>query len=169
MDAETIRGRLDELVARSDATMIVVTAGDGRRDAGCLVGFHSQSSIDPWRYTVYLSVENLTYRVARRATHLGVHFLDRDQLGLARVFGERTGDDEPDKLASVDRVRASDGITPLLAGVDGWMLGRIVVRHHADGDHGVFVLEPVDVCQATSAAPPLRYHDVTDLSAGHPA
>jgi hypothetical protein len=44
-----------------DAALIVVTAAEGRQRAGCLVGFHSQSSIEPWRYCVWLSKANYTY------------------------------------------------------------------------------------------------------------
>ena len=79
-------------MASFDVPMIVVTASDGGRIAGCLVGFSGQSSIDPLRYVVYLSKLNHTYRVARRSTHLMVHFLASDQLELARHFGELTGD-----------------------------------------------------------------------------
>ncbi|HWG12106.1 MAG TPA: hypothetical protein VG268_02405, partial [Streptosporangiaceae bacterium] len=52
-----------------DAPLIIVTAADARERAGCLVGFHSQSSIEPMRYCVWLSKANFTYRVALRSTH----------------------------------------------------------------------------------------------------
>ena len=81
------------VTAALDVPMIVVTASDGVRIAGCLVGFSGQSSIDPLHYVVYLSKLNHTYRVARGATHLMVHFLSSDQLDLARHFGELTGDE----------------------------------------------------------------------------
>ncbi|HEU4840852.1 MAG TPA: flavin reductase, partial [Ilumatobacteraceae bacterium] len=83
-----------------DPAMVVVTvAHDGRR-AGCLVGFHSQCSIEPLRYAVWLSKANHTYRVALLADWLGVHFLTADDHDLAERFGGATGDDT-DKFAGV--------------------------------------------------------------------
>ena len=75
-----------------DAALIVVTAAEGQQRAGCLVGFHSQSSIEPLRYCVWLSKANYTYRVALHSTHLAVHFLTSSDLPLAEWFGTRTGD-----------------------------------------------------------------------------
>jgi flavin reductase (DIM6/NTAB) family NADH-FMN oxidoreductase RutF len=55
-----------------DTPLIVVTAAGGDEQAGCLVGFHCQSSIEPVRYCVWLSKANHTYRVALRSTHLAI-------------------------------------------------------------------------------------------------
>ncbi len=38
------------LMAALDSPLIVVTTADERERAGCLVGFHGQSSIEPQRY-----------------------------------------------------------------------------------------------------------------------
>jgi flavin reductase (DIM6/NTAB) family NADH-FMN oxidoreductase RutF len=73
--------------------MIVVTASYGDERAGCLVGFHSQCSIAPVRYAVWLSRANYTCRVALQASHVGIHFLSREDESLARLFGEQTGDE----------------------------------------------------------------------------
>ena len=153
-------------MASLDAPMIVVTASDGVRIAGCLVGFSGQSSIIPTRYVVYLSKINHTYRVARRSTHLMVHFLANDQLDLARHFGELTGD----QTAKFDGVRwkpGPDGSTPLLTQCGTHMWGRIERRHHRDGDHGAFVLAPLSTRTARDFEP-LRFHDVCNLDPGHP-
>ena len=153
-------------MASLDAAMIVVTASDGVRIAGCLVGFSGQSSIDPVRYTVYLSKVNYTYRVARRSTHLMVHFLAHDQMDLARHFGELTGDDS----SKFDRVRwtaAADGSTPRLTDCHNYLWGRIEHRHYGDGDHCAFVLEPVST-RAPRRFDPLRFRDVRKLDPGHP-
>src|ERR1700734_861893 len=64
-----------DIMSGLDNVLIVVTTAEGHERAGCLVGFHAQSSMDPGRYAVWLSKANYTYRVALRATHLGVHFL----------------------------------------------------------------------------------------------
>ena len=41
-----------------------------------MVGFHSQCSVDPGRFAVWLSKANHTYGVALRAEVFAVHFLD---------------------------------------------------------------------------------------------
>lgn len=145
---------------------VVTTAADGEV-AGCLVGFASQSSLDPPRFVVWLSKANHTYPVARRASHLAVHLLRREQRGLAELFGGETGD-RIDKFADVDFSPGPGGV-PVLADVAAWFAGRI--ERHADwGDHVGFLLAPVDGgATATGAVPLVRMSDVRDLPPGHPA
>jgi flavin reductase (DIM6/NTAB) family NADH-FMN oxidoreductase RutF len=81
----------DEVVAAVNGAMVVVTAAVGVERAGCLVGFHSQTSIDPRRYTVWLSKANHTYRVSLLATHLAVHFLTDADRDLGEMFGALSG------------------------------------------------------------------------------
>ncbi|MER7761688.1 flavin reductase family protein [Streptomyces sp. NPDC097619] len=150
---------------------VVTVAADGER-AGCLVGFASQSSIDPPRFTVWLSVVNHTYRVARTARHLTVHLLHPGDRDLAEHFGGRTGDDV-DKFAGVDWRPGPEG-GPVLERASTWFTGRIEALldgRPGDGDHVGFVLAPVAVSPAAPGGPrpPLRYRDVRDLRAGHPA
>ncbi len=156
----------NRLVGGLDRPMIVVTASvDGER-AGCLVGFHAQSSIDPSRYSLWLSKANHTYRVAQYATHFGVHFLAESDRELAKVFGTLTGD-QVDKFAGLD-VRAGAGDAPILTACANTM----VVRKHAvldeGGDHVCVVTEPVEVHDQVPFAPLLLSH-VKDLEPGHPA
>ena len=47
-----------DLIAQLDYPMIVVTTASAGERAGCLVGFHTQSSIDPERFAVWLSKAN---------------------------------------------------------------------------------------------------------------
>lgn len=147
-----------------DAPMAVVTTARGDERAGCLIGFHAQSSIDPGRYCVWISKANHTYRVMLRATHLAVHYLTTDDHELARLFGTRSGDDI-DKFTLCETEDGPHGV-PVLTGC----AHRIVVRRFAlldeGGDHVCVVTEPVD---ATSAGPftPLRLSDVGDLEPGH--
>jgi hypothetical protein len=54
MDADE-KNRFDRIVATVDGPMIVVTTASQEHVAGCLVGSHNQSSIDPRRYTLWLS------------------------------------------------------------------------------------------------------------------
>lgn len=167
-----MREALDAMVVNSNTAMAVVTVARGRGTGGCLVGFHTQSSIDPWRYTVCLSKLNHTYELARRATHLGVHFLGQKDESLARLFGAITDDAlrSGSKLDHVSWERGAAGETPILADVSDWFIGRILTRHHRDGDHGVFVLEPV--CAAENSGKdrkdPYRLDQAMGVSPGHP-
>jgi flavin reductase (DIM6/NTAB) family NADH-FMN oxidoreductase RutF len=145
---------------------VVTTAADGEL-SGCLVGFASQSSLDPPRFVVWLSKANHTYPVARRASHLAVHLLRREQRDLAELFGGETGD-RVDKFARVDWSPGHGGV-PVLADVPAWFVGHI--ERHADwGDHVGFLLSPVDGdATATASASLVRMSDVRDLAPGHPA
>jgi flavin reductase (DIM6/NTAB) family NADH-FMN oxidoreductase RutF len=149
-----------------DAAMLVVTVSAGGERDGCLVGFHSQTSIDPERYTVWLSTENHTYELALQATHLGVHLLGRYQIDLAERFGGQTADDGVDKLTGTDVITSPEGVPVLGRRVAGFV-GRIVTRLDADGDHVGFVLEPIDVVSDPSMEP-LRLGDAIGIEPGHP-
>lgn len=154
-----------EITARLVFPMVVVTVGVDGEPAGCLVGFHSASSIEPPRHTVYLSKANHTFRPALQADRLAVNFLGDDQHELASIFGELTEDHD----AKFDQVawQAHDGGPPVLDDVPAWFVGRVVARHD-DGDHVAHVLEPVDA-EVRRDWRPLTYQDVRDLDPGHDA
>src|SRR3954462_8022729 len=86
------------LVAQLDYPMFIATVAAGGERSGCLVGFATQVSIRPGRFLVCLSEKNHTFRVAQRATHVGVHFVPAEREDLAELFGGETGD-EVDKFA----------------------------------------------------------------------
>lgn len=161
----------DTIMSSLDTPLIVVTAvadadGPDGEQAGCVVGFHSQSSIGPGRFSVWLSKANHTYRVALRSSHLGLHFLTRDDLQLAEHFGTLTGDDV-DKLAGM-RTETGPGGVPMLLDCPN----RIVVRRTSlldeGGDHVCIATEPVE---ATTGGPftALRLSDAEHLTPGHGA
>ncbi|WP_327676668.1 flavin reductase family protein [Streptomyces sp. NBC_00467] len=148
--------------------MYVVTANASGQQAGCLVGFASQSSLEPVRFVVWLSKANHTYRVAREARFLGVHLLRREQHELAELFGGQTGD-RIDKFARARwQPRGED--VPVLDDACAWFIGRVEER--ADwGDHVGFCLTPVEggAGEPLARRSVLTLGDVTDLSPGHPA
>ncbi len=153
------------LTAELDYPMLVVTASDAERKAGCLVGFATQASIDPPRLLVLLSKANYTYRVAAGAKELVVHFLSQSNMELAKLFGEETGD-RIDKFARCQWQPTAVG-TPVLSGTLGWVAGRIADRYDA-GDHVAHLVEPTDA----EVGPPgdqLGSQAVRDLEPGHPA
>ncbi|GGO85729.1 oxidoreductase [Nocardioides phosphati] len=154
----------DALAAATDPAMIVLTTADGDERGGCLVGFHSQSSIDPPRYSVWLSKANHTYRLALHSTHLAVHFLGAEQHDLAERFGTLSGDDT-DKLAGLATEAGPHGV-PLLADVPARLVVRRVALLDEGGDHVCLTTEPVRVDGRPPAAP-LRLSACRDLDPGH--
>jgi flavin reductase (DIM6/NTAB) family NADH-FMN oxidoreductase RutF len=156
----------DALVQALDAAMVVATAASGGERAGCLVGFHSQCSIEPRRYAVWLSKANHTYRVALAADHVAVHPLRQGERDLAELFGGETGDDV-DKFTRCAWEEGPGGV-PLLTGGAGYMVLRRTALVDVGGDHACLVGEPVLATTAGSAGRPMRLTDVDDVRPGHP-
>jgi flavin reductase (DIM6/NTAB) family NADH-FMN oxidoreductase RutF len=157
------REEFEALVSDLDYPMFVVTARAGDRRAGCLVGFATQTGIDPPRMLVGLSPPNHTYRVARESRALAVHLLAADQLALAELFGGRTGD-EIDKFAHCRWSDGPEGL-PILEACRSWFAGMIRDRMRL-GDHVGFLLEPV-AARHERSGPHLGYQAVRHLRAGH--
>lgn len=148
-----------------DGALVVVTVAAGDEVDGCLVGFHSQCSIDPPRYAVWLSRANRTHELASTATHLAVHLVPAGQRGLAALFGGATGD-EVDKLAAVPWTAGPGGV-PLLDPLRSRFVGQIVERSSGPGDHDLFVLDVVEA--EGPPVSPLRLSAATDIDPGHDA
>jgi flavin reductase (DIM6/NTAB) family NADH-FMN oxidoreductase RutF len=159
----------DAVVAGLDPAMVVVTVTVGEERDGCLVGFHTQASIHPRRYVVWLSVANRTYRLAQLADHLAVHALAASDHALAEHFGGTTGDEE-DKLADVAWSPGPGGV-PLLEDLPARFVGRVVEwLRPSEGDHQAVVLEPVEATGGELGPDgPFRLGHAGDITPGHPA
>ncbi|MEO7555032.1 MAG: flavin reductase [Acidimicrobiales bacterium] len=162
MDADA----LGTLTTSLDAPMAIVTATDGTERAGCLIGFHSQASIEPLRYALWLSKANHTYRVALLTEFLGVHLLTEHDHELAELFGTLSGDDV-DKLARCDVERGPEGVL-LLTSCPNRMVVRRTTLVDEGGDHVCIATEPI-AAWSTGPFTPLRLSDVADLAPGHEA
>jgi flavin reductase (DIM6/NTAB) family NADH-FMN oxidoreductase RutF len=149
-----------------DVPLIVVTAAEGQEQAGCLVGFHCQSSIDPARYSVWLSKANYTYRVAVHSAYLAIHFLTSSDLWLAERFGTLTGDDT-DKFAGLP-VSPGPGRLPVLADCPHRLVARRGTLLDDGGDHVCLTCEPVEV-HTGGRFEPLHYSGAAHLKPGHGA
>jgi flavin reductase (DIM6/NTAB) family NADH-FMN oxidoreductase RutF len=135
------RAAFESLAGRLDYPMLIVTvAAAGERD-GCLVGFWTQTSIDPARFLVCISERNRTARVALRAGALAVHLVPAGRQDLAELFGGETGD-HTDKFARTEWREGPDGL-PLLDGCPSWFAGRVLERMSL-GDHVGYLLDPFD-------------------------
>jgi flavin reductase (DIM6/NTAB) family NADH-FMN oxidoreductase RutF len=159
-------GPFASLMASLDPPMVVVTAAAGDERAGCLVGFHSQSSIDPARYCVWLSKANHTYRVTLLAAHVGIHVLTDGDRQLAELFGTVSGDDV-DKFGRVAAEAGPEGV-PVLSACPRRLVARKTAVLDEGGDHVCVVTEPVEAA-TTGPFAPLRLSAVADLHPGHEA
>ena len=158
-------GAFNQMMSDVELPMVIVTAGEGRQRSGCLVGFHAQSSIDPPRYTVWISKHNHTYGVATRTDVLTVHFPASDQRHIAELFGTLTGDNV-DKFATCPAHDGPNGAVVIDA-IARWFTGRIVETLDT-GDHVAFVLEPLAGAIGEWSGQ-LGFQSVKDLDAGHQA
>lgn len=156
----------EELAGLLNYPMFVVTVAHDGEKSGCLVGFASQTSINPPRFVVGLSKKNHTFALAESAQHLGVHVLSREHLELARLFGTETGD-STDKFSRCDWHLGTHGV-PILDHAPAWFIGQVCGRFDV-GDHVAHVLEPIDGSTAATVGELVSFADVRDLEPGHDA
>ena len=157
---------LDDLMGSVDSPLIVVTTSAQGERAGCLVGFHSQASIDPEHYCFWLSKANHTYRVALRSERFAVHFLTTADRELARHFGALSGS-ETDKFAGLDFTVTEDGV-PLLADLPNRLIVERITMLDDGGDH-VCLTARVDSVEVAGGFTALRPSQLGDLTPGHNA
>lgn len=158
----------DELMARLDPPMIVVTTVAGDERAGCLVGFHSQAGMAPDKFAVWISKANHTYAVASRAGHFAVHFLHDDQRDLAELFGT-TCSAEIDKFERCAWTAGPGGV-PVLDDCTDRVVGTKDSFVDSGTDHVCLIIDPSEAhVGAGEFLQPLRLSDVTDLEPAHAA
>ena len=161
----TAGGELGDILAALDYPMYVVTTRSGADRAGCLVGFTTQTSIDPQRFLVCISKANATARTVDAATHVAVHLIGKTDMDLARLFGEES-EDWTEKFV---HCRWHDGPydVPVLDSAAAWFVGEIVDRFDV-GDHTGLLVAPV-AAGGRPTADILTFQQVKDFDPGHPA
>jgi flavin reductase (DIM6/NTAB) family NADH-FMN oxidoreductase RutF len=159
-----VGARFDQLVGELDYPMYIATTSAAGGNAGCLVGFASQVSINPARFLVCLSEQNHTTTVAAKASHLAVHLVRAGDHELAELFGEQTGD----RIDKFTRCRWSIGPhgVPVLDDAAAWFVGRIEERFDF-GDHVGHLLVPEEVELRRPFGPLLSFADVREFDPGH--
>jgi flavin reductase (DIM6/NTAB) family NADH-FMN oxidoreductase RutF len=160
----TMREAFDAIVGDLEYPMFIVTARADGEPLGCLIGFATQTSIDPPRFAVCLSHNNRTFRRGRDAAVLGVHAVPADAGDLAELFGGETGD-EVDKFARVAWHEGPEGV-PVLDRCTNWFAGRVLTRLDA-GDHDLFLLEPL--AAEAAAQEEFTFHRAKRIAPGHEA
>jgi flavin reductase (DIM6/NTAB) family NADH-FMN oxidoreductase RutF len=152
-----------KLVSQLDYSLFIVTTAAHGERAGCLIGFASQVSIDPPRFLAGLSTKNRTFRIAREAEVLIIHFVPEQAEELATLFGGETGDD----IDKFERCRWREGPkrAPILEDLENWFAGKILERIDL-GDHWGFVLEPI-AGEVGRSSSPLTFRRAKWIEPGH--
>jgi flavin reductase (DIM6/NTAB) family NADH-FMN oxidoreductase RutF len=155
----------DALVGGLDYPMFIVTAAAGGEREGCLVGFATQSSIDPPTFLALISKQNRTFRVASEADALAVHLAPDDEPELVELFGSETGD-EIDKFERCEWSEGPRGL-PILDACPSWFAGEVLERLDC-GDHVAHLLQPFEARRGhgDEAFP---FHRAKRLEPGHDA
>src|SRR4051794_17433192 len=156
---------LEPFVSRLDYPVYVVTTQVGNDRAGCLVGFTTQTSIDPARFLVCISKANATSRTVAAATHVAMHQLAPKDMDVARLFGEES-EDWTDKFAQCSWQEGPYEV-PVLDAAVAWFVGEVVERFDV-GDHDGLLLAPV-ATGGRSDGRVLTFQQVNDFDPGHPA
>ena len=144
---------------------VVTVAGVDGSIGGCLAGFFTQCSIEPPRFLVCLSKVNHTFFVSEDAVGLALHLIGQDQIPLASLFAEETGD-TTDKFALCEWHPGVTG-APVLDECAAWVEGPVLDRLSA-GDHEALLMRPV----AGGAGPGhglLTFGNSPDFRPGHPS
>jgi flavin reductase (DIM6/NTAB) family NADH-FMN oxidoreductase RutF len=157
--------RFHELVGDLDYPMFIVTAKAAGARSGCLVGFLTQTSIDPPRVLVCISRRNHTFSVARRASALAVHLVPSRAGALAALFGGVSGHDE-DKFLRSRWHEGPEGCL-ILEECENWFVGRILERLDL-GDHEGILLAPTAV-RYGERVPAFQFHRAKRIQAGREA
>jgi flavin reductase (DIM6/NTAB) family NADH-FMN oxidoreductase RutF len=154
------------LVSQLDNPMFILTVASEKGRAGCLVGFATQCSIHPPRWYVGISKLNHTFSIAATANMVVLHALGPANVGLARLFGERTGDNV-DKFSLCGWRTGPDGRSVVLTECKNWFAAEIMERLDP-GDHVGLVLAPI-AAQCKDHGPQLGFQAISDVQPGHPA
>lgn len=157
----------DPITEHTDyAIYVVTTADESRVPSGCLVGFVTQCSIRPARFLVCISKENHTFDVVERSAGMALHLLGAEQIELASLFGEVTGD-EADKFTRCRWDRGTRTSSPILRDCAAWLECLILDRFDV-GDHRAHLVE--GVCGGVgNQSGVLTFLRLPELSPGHPA
>ncbi|GAA4105728.1 flavin reductase family protein [Enteractinococcus coprophilus] len=151
------------LMSSENTSLIVVTTAAENVRAGCVVSYHTQASMKPQHYNIWLSKANHTYKIGLLAETFGVHFLTQDDLAWAEHFATMSGQDT-DKFADLE-VEMRQGV-PLLTALPNRMVIEQISMLDDGGDH-VCVTARVIEAESPGHFTPLRLSDIGDLRPAH--
>src|SRR4051794_12759633 len=118
--------------------MCLVTSAHEGKVNGHIVSYLTQSSLNPLRLIVCISLETYSYELINASRRLALHLLGKDQIDLVPTFGHRSGRDV-DKFA-LAAVSWRPGLTgcPILEDCAGFVECEILAEVGA-GDHVAYV------------------------------
>jgi len=160
-----VRETFNALVGELDYPMFIITAAANGERSGCLIGFATQSSIDPPRFLVCLSKKNRTYRVAKGTGAVAVHMVPEDATDLVELFGGETGD-EVDKFERCAWHDGPEGL-PIIDDCSSWFAAHVLGWLDA-GDHEAVLLDPFDANKGHGDQP-FPFHRAKRIEPGHEA
>lgn len=164
--AEAIKAAMAAYSQRVDFPLhVVTTASDQGELAGCVAGFVTQCSIAPPRFLICISKVNHTYFVSESSDAIALHLLGEDQVEVASLFGEESGD-TVDKFTRCDWAAGVTG-APVLSECAAWLEGAVMDRWSV-GDHQALLVRPV-AGGGGLARGLLTVRSAPDFRPGHPA
>lgn len=119
-----------------------------------------QASYEPLLLAVSVNPEHASYPIIRRARNFSINVLRKDQVGLARHFGTRSGR-ELDKLRNVAWRSGGTG-APILEDAMAWFECELTALMPA-GDHQIVLGRVVDGRITDGQADPMLYADTGNL------
>jgi flavin reductase (DIM6/NTAB) family NADH-FMN oxidoreductase RutF len=165
-DQATIAQAMAAYTRRVDyALQVVTTTSATGEPSGCMVGFITQCSIKPPRLLVCISKVNHTFFTSERSDAVAIHLIGRDQIELASLFAEESGD-TVDKFAKCAWHLGVTG-SPVLSECAAW-LETVILSRASVGDHEALLVRPVAGGPGTSQSL-LTIQGAPKFEPGHPA
>ncbi len=140
----------------------IITARQGDLQGGMTASWVCRASARPPIMMAAISRRSYTGGLVKASQAFAVNLIGRDQVGLARHFGLKTGHRE-DKLAAVATLASSAG-RPVLEDSLGFM-DCLVTADYEVGDHLVFFGEIIEV-KLFKGGEPLMFHPADYKKAG---
>lgn len=140
-------------VFRRHAAGVAVITAAGSRPAGFTATSLTSVSAEPPLLSFGISSTGSAWHAIAEAAHVGVHLLGEHQEEVAATFA-RSG---ADRFAPPTAWGPGPYGVPLLADVQGWLVGRVLARIPA-GDHRIVVAQAVAGGPGGGTARPLLYH-----------
>ncbi|HEX5270919.1 MAG TPA: flavin reductase family protein, partial [Gemmataceae bacterium] len=142
----------DDLFARTDRELWLLTAAAGGRRGGLIATFVSEASIVPDlpRVVVGIAKQHHTHALIEAAGAFALHLIGEEHLDWVWRFGLRSGRDV-DKLAGLSATAGATG-SPIVSGALGWLDCRVEGRM-STGDRTVYLAEVVRAESVRDGAP----------------
>jgi flavin reductase (DIM6/NTAB) family NADH-FMN oxidoreductase RutF len=155
-----MKQQLSDLCRQLTLGVYVVGVASGEQHDAFTASAVMQASFDPPLIAVSVNPGHASYPLLRASRGFAISVLRRDQLGLARHFGTRSGRDT-DKLRSVAWHCAGSG-APVLDDAMAWLDCEVVAAMPA-GDHQIVLGRVIDGRVIEADVSPMLYADTGNM------